>query len=370
MFATIAVLYIKNGNFKKAEKAIELTDEAYKEGDPKYEQGRSGRYFQNCFRGTYEDECKKIAIAYAKQGKCEKAIQIVEKISYSNSSSYRDDAFQAITIAYIEKGDYKKAEQMTNRITRAQSRYNEEIATAYATRGEIEKAFKIIDQYCRRDSAYYLPKLAELYAIKGDFKKALEIAQSSGDSYKARAFSNIAIVYAEKGELEKALEITEQYIINAKIDIYTANITVFKIAVEYVKKEKYDKADEIIKKIKKDAKDFLWETGKVIITHITKGEFKKAEEMIETTYFHSDSTSLYVLAEIFIAYMEKGIITIPKKILKMAESYKLSDPYRSKISIAYAKRGDIKEARKYGTDLRQWIYFHNSKLDKIKKKTL
>jgi len=296
-------------------------------------------------------ELSKIAIAYKETGHEDKAFEILnhatEEAKKIHVIDIRSDVLKEIVIAYIKIGRYKEALN----IIKNKEMCNDLIITggaiALAEAGKIklsqELTDKILDVFLKVEA---LSKLAISYTRVGQKEKALEILSEAieiiekinaeidkaEESYsqnpsnykyppasqiktaKAKALSEIALAYEKAGEKEKYQDFISQAIKLAEKIVDEANFfkkeALLEISSNCVESEKYEKAYEIIEKMKAELEQ-EWKQIEILsniaIGYTKIGEKEKGLEILNKTFIEAEKTSNeWLLAKIAGSYAEFG----------------------------------------------------------------
>ena len=232
---------------------------------------------------------KEIALALAKAGQFDRAIQIAQKIENLLDRSL---ALKEIALALAKAGQFDQAIQIAQKIDEPwRSLALEEIAVALVKAGQFDQTIQTAQKI---EGALALKEIAVALAEVGQFYQAIQIAQKIKDALdRSSALEEIAVALAKAGQFYQAIQIAQKI-----EDALRRSSALHDIAVALAEAGQFYQAIQIARKIMEDEMQAF--VLKDIVAALARaGRFDRAVEVAET--IDHPITRLQALATIIAA---------------------------------------------------------------------
>jgi len=216
----------------------------------------------------------------------EQAYQEAIRTVQEDHEALRSLRLKDIAVAMAKAGQFDRALQVAQKIENARSLSSAlaEIAAAMAKAGQMEEAaqtFQLALQVAQKiedalDRSWALGGIAEALAQAGQFDRALQVAQKiEGAWARSEALKEIAKAMAEAGQFDRALQVAQ------KIEVALVGFGALReIAVAMAKAGQLDRALRVAQKIEVES-DRSWALREIAVAMAEAGQFDRALQVAQ-----------------------------------------------------------------------------------------
>lgn len=287
-----------------------------------------------------------IAIAYAKIGQYEQAIQIAQSIV--NAPYPKTSALGAIASQYAQKGQMEQALQLAQSLEAGESKAKafSDIAIAYAKAGQQDKAFEVFSQAVELAQSVGETLLADIiahYAEAGQPAAALQVAQRLENAEgKAKALAAIAFLYMTSGQQVQASRLLSQALESAKAipESFKQQWLLEEMIRNYVKAERFDYAFQVAQTVQEDSYEF--NRKQILVKLATQaaqaGQYEQALQIVQALDKNYGDWRNIALQQIALAYASSGQYDKAIEIAQILDNSGSTYTYRARTLAAIANQ--------------------------------